>query len=197
MAPGALLDTRRPLITCCPPSCSATSFRLGPSKPLGSVLNTQHPPGSPSNALQATRLRAKHSAFSWQPIQCPPGCPALSWLFGHLLVARCTDRSMSSWLPSASVPLAAQRTPGHSMHSRPFGAPWLLGSFLILRCLLAAQTILATVELQEGTKWPGGCRASSRTSNSREDLEWPVECQAARRAPISLERAKWPGGAER
>ena len=160
-----------------PPFCSASS------KPLGSVLNTQHPPGSPFNALLATRR--------------PPGYPALSWLFGHLLVARCTDRSMSSWLLSASVPLAAQRTPGHSMHSRPFGAPWLLGSFLILRCLLAAQTILATIELQEGTKWSGGCRASSKTSNSREVPKWPVECQAARRAPISLERAKWPGGAER
>ena len=31
-------------------------------------------------------------------------------------------------------------------------SPWLLGSFLILRCLLAAQIILATVKLQEGTK---------------------------------------------
>ena len=38
--------------------------------------------------------------------------------------------------------------------------------------------ILATVKLQEGTKWLGGCRASGKTWNSREDLEWPVECQA-------------------
>ena len=150
------------------------------SKPLGSVLNTRHPSGSPSNALLATRR--------------PPGRPALSWLFGHLLVARCIGRSMSSWLLSATVPLTA-RAPGHSMHSRPFGAPWLLGSFLILRCLLATQTILALIELQEGTKWSGGCRASCKTSNSREDLEWSVECQAARRTPISLERAKWPVGA--
>ena len=133
-----------------PPFCSASS------KPLGSVLNTQHPPGSPSNALLATRR--------------PPGYPAPSWLFGHLLVARCTDRSMSYWLLSACVPLAAQRTPGHPIHSRSFGTPWLLGSFLILRCLLAAQTILATIELQEGAKWSGGCGASGKTSNSRGDL---------------------------
>ena len=119
LAPGALVDTRCRLITCCPPSCSAASFRLGPSKPLGSVLNTQHPPGSPSNTLQATRLRAEHSASSWQPIQYPPGCPALPWLFGHLLVARYTGRSMSSWPLSASVPLAAQRTPGHSTGGVP------------------------------------------------------------------------------
>ena len=93
------------------PAVQQPPFRSASSKPLGSVLNTQHPPGSPSNVL-ATRH--------------PPGYPALSWLFGHLLIARCTDRSMSSWLLSDSVPLAAQRTPGHSMHSRPFGAPGCL-----------------------------------------------------------------------
>ena len=37
---------------------------------------------------------------------------------GHLLVARCTGRSMSSWLLSARVPLPAQRTPG-SLEPRP------------------------------------------------------------------------------
>ena len=180
MAPGALLDTRRPLVTCCPPSCSATSFGLG--------------------LLQATRLRAKHSAPFRQPIQCPPGHSASSWPPCALLAVRPPPCCSMYW--SLHVILAAKRyCPPDSTRSWPLDAlkavwsPWLLGSFLILRCLLATQTILALIELQEGTKWSGGCRASCKTSNSREDLEWSVECQAARRTPISLERAKWPVGA--
>ena len=60
--------------------------------------------------------------------------------------------------------MAAQRTPGHSMHSRPFGVPWLLGSFLIFRCLLAAQTTLATVELQEAPSGQEGAEHRVRRS---------------------------------
>ena len=133
LAPRVLLETRRPLATCCPPSCSTTSFL--------------------QSALQATGLPPKHSASSRQPIQRLPGHSASSWLPCALLVVRrhpectttsslldaCTGRSMSSWLLSVGVPLAAQRTPGHSMHSRVFGTPWLLGSFSILRCLLVAK----------------------------------------------------------
>ena len=45
--------------------------------------------------------------------------------------------------------------------------------------------VLTTVELQKGTKEPGGCQTVGKTPNSRKDLEWPMECQATRSAPIS------------
>ena len=59
------------------------SFCSVSSKPLGSLQNTQHPPGSPSNALLATRR--------------PPGYPALSWLFGAVLTARAPSCCSMYW----------------------------------------------------------------------------------------------------